>query len=348
MTEHIDKGYKSLLEVRLLHHYWLDEGKTVFDSLSKDDSERRLLSYDVQSFLAITPTATATKILAGIGGVYKDTSLGCTVLVPSNAVFPTDTVLEFVVTVKDAAFFNYTALTLRPQKIYEFFVQSPRSSEDQPPEIKVFRYKENVPVLSNETGTTRQLGGKNALFLSQKFPESHPTDLIEFLVVSGNELLQLISDDPAILPHSLGPNAADLPVFVHQADVPAIVPPSGVTGVPTKGIQLSSEIPDNVFALVQLSPLLDDNDDFSFVDKDSGLAKAAHPIFQIRFKNRSTFWQYLKKENGEVIPEAPKLLPLTYFGNAGSKQKPSVDFVEPQKNKDDNTKISKLVSKVFV
>jgi len=34
MAERIINGYKRLFEARLLHHYWLDEGATLFDLIS--------------------------------------------------------------------------------------------------------------------------------------------------------------------------------------------------------------------------------------------------------------------------------------------------------------------------
>jgi len=55
MAERIVNGYKRLFEVRLIHHYWLDEGGDVFDSLGEDIRNKRLLTYDLRPFLAITP-----------------------------------------------------------------------------------------------------------------------------------------------------------------------------------------------------------------------------------------------------------------------------------------------------
>src|SRR5262249_44808328 len=143
-------GYKRLFEVRLLHHYWLDEGATVFDLISSQPKkDNRLLSYDVRSFIAVTPTAATAKSLKGFGCIYKNTALGCIAAAPAGTVIPADAIFEFAVTVQDSAFFNYSALTLRPQKIYELYHQ---------PEDKTYRYKENVPVLSNSTGASRGAG----------------------------------------------------------------------------------------------------------------------------------------------------------------------------------------------
>lgn len=336
MAERIINGYKRLFEVRLLHHYWLDEGATVFDLIpDQTKKDTRLLKYDMRSFLAVTPTATAAKALSGFGGVYKNTALGCIVAVPNSAVLPPDAMFEFIVTVQNTAFYNYTALTLRPQKIYELYHQ---------PEDKTYRYKENVSILSNRTGASRGTGLKKALFLSKGIPALAADDQVESLVLSRNALLQLTGDQPGAGTQQCNARATNLPVFVHQGDVPAIVPPTGLVGIPTRGVMLSGDITDNVFALIRLSAMRANDSDFSFIDS-SGHAKTTHPVFQIRFKNRSTIWQYFNKSTGAVDSTELNPLPLTHFGNAGTKQKPSEGLVKAVRN---GTKITQLVSEIFV
>jgi hypothetical protein len=336
MTERIINGYKRLFEVRLLHHYWLDEGATVFDLIPEQaKKDTRLLQYDVRSFLAVTPTVATVKVLNGLGGVYKKTALGCLVAVPDNVVVPQDAMFELLVTIRNADFFNYTALTLRPQKIYAFYY---------PPEDQTYRYKENVPVLSNLTGASREAGGNKALFLSKEIPGLTANDQVEALVLSGNALVQLTGDQPGAGIQQLHALATALPIFVHQGDAPTIVPPSGLVGVPARGVMLSNDITDDVFALLRLSAVRADDGDFSCID-DSGHAKTAHPVFQVRFKNRSTIWQYLNKSTEVVNDTEPDPLPLTYFGNAGTKQKPSTSLVKAVQS---GTKITQLVSEIFV
>jgi hypothetical protein len=252
-----------------------------------------------------------------------------------GTVIPFDTVFEFVVAVQNAAFYNYTALTLHPQKIYELYHQ---------PDNKVYRYKENVPVLSNLNGASRGTGIVKNLFLSNEFPALAADDLVESLVLSGGALLQLTGDQPGAGTQQLTAVANDLPVFVHQGDVPGIVPPAGLVGAPPRGVMLTDDIPDDVFALIRLSAVRSSDDDFSFVD-GSGHAKASTPIFQIRFKNRSTIWQYFNKSTGILDSSEPHPLPSTHFGNAGTKQKPSRGLVKAVKSGGQTTQ---LVSEIFV
>jgi hypothetical protein len=142
----------------------------------------------------------------------------------------------------------------------------------------------------------------------------------------------------------LGAQATNLPVFVHQGDVPVIVPPAGLVGAPPRGILLSDDIPDQVFAVIQLAAVRPDDDDFSFIDSN-GHAKTVGPVFQVRFKNRSTVWRYLNKNTGAVVSTETEPLPLTHFGNAGTKQKPSEGLVKAETS---GGKITRLVSEIFV
>lgn len=336
MAESFTHGYLRLFEIRLLHHYWLDEGATIFDLIAaQDKKDRRLSGYDLRSFASLTPTPATAAILRGAGGVYKETAAGLIVAVPDGTELPLDTVLDFVIRIRDAAFFNYTALTLRPRKVFEIF---------HPPEKKTYRYKENVPVLSNLSGASRTTGVGKELFLSREFPALAGGDQAESLVASGGALLQLTSDQPGAATAQIGPTASDLPVFVHQGDAPAIVPPPGLTGAPARGIELTDDLPDDLFALLRLNAVRADDADFSYLD-GAGSPKAVHPVYQVRLKNRSTTWRYIRSATGVTASQEPSPLPLTFFGNAGSRQKPSAGFVKPVFT---GTRITDLISEIFI
>src|SRR5262249_27554342 len=148
-------------------------------------------------------------------------------------------------------------LTLRPQTIYEL-----RNTLDG----EIYRYKENVSVLSNLTGATRGTGASKALFLSREIPAPDPNDQVESLVLSGTALAQLTSDGPGATTQVLSALATDYPVFVHQGDAPPITPPMGVVGAPQRGVRLSEDVTDDVFALISLTAVRADDDSFSFVD----------------------------------------------------------------------------------
>ena len=336
MAERTTTSYRRLFEVRLLHHYWLDEGATVFDQISDAAGKTaRLLAYDRRPFFDVRPTPATALSLNAARCVYRNTALGLVVGAPVSAVFRANTVLSFVVSVESAQFYGYTSLTLRPQTIYELFKTDDR---------RTYRFKENVPVLSNLTGATRGTGPTSDLFLSMEIPAPDASDTVESLVRSGAALLQLTSDNPAATTQQLGTQATDLPVFVHQGDIPAIVPPAGVTGAPARGVQLSDDITDDVFAVISLTAVRPDDGAFSFVD-GAGAPKADPPVYQVRFKNRSTRWTYLDKTTYAPIAASPNPLPLTFFGNAGTKQKPSTDGVKASMT---GTKVTQLISEIYV
>lgn len=308
----------------------------MFDLItSQKVRETRLLGYDGRSIFKITPTTATAHVLRGFGGLFKETALGCVVAAPSSAVIPADVTLVFIVTVQRQDLLNYTALTLQPRRVYDFYHQ---------PEQKAYRYKENVPVLSNLSGASRGAGSTSTLFLSKETPALAAGDQVEALVVSGGALVQLTGDQPGAATQPIGTVATNLPVFVHQGDVPDIVPPAGLVGAPARGILLTAEIPNSVFALVRVAPVRADAGEFSFIDA-GGHAKTPHPVFHVRFKNRLTTWRYMNKTTRAVISEEATPFPLTWFGNAGTKQKPSGGVVKAEKSGD---RITQLVSEIYV
>lgn len=332
MSERMAKSYKRLFEVRVLHHYWLDEGAVVFDLIPQTKKNQRLQTYDMRAFLAVRPTVATEKLMASFGCLFRETALGFIVAAHDAAVLPADTVFDFMVTVKDSRFYDYTALTLRPQEIYELHNESDKTT---------YRYKENVPLLSNLTGTTRA----GALFLSKEPPSLATDDQVESLFLFGGMLVQLTGDGPNAAMQKLDDHADKLPAYVNQGDVPVTAPPPGLSGAPTRGIRLTDGMADDVFALLSLRAANENNASFSFVD--AGHPKTTPPVYQVRFKNRATFWRYLDKRNRKPLypPEDESLLPMTFFGHMGDKQKPSEGLVKVEKS---STGVKKLVSEIYV
>jgi hypothetical protein len=335
MAERNTSVYRRLFEVRLLHHYWLDEGATIFDQIANPEKrDSRLLAYDRRPFLSAVATAATVRGLTAYRCLFRETALGFLVAALDGTVIPSDTVFEFVVSASNNLD-EYTMLTLRQRKIYELV-----NTLDG----VIHRYKENVPVLSNQTGATRGSGANKALFLSREIPAPDPNDQVESLVLSGTALTQLTSDGPGAATQVLAALAGDYPVFVHQGDAPLITPPMGVVGAPERGVELSADVTDDVFALISLTAVRADDDSFSFVD-GAGAAKDPSPVYQVRFKNRSTFWRYLDKRTGVLSSTEAQPLPLTFFGNAGTKQKPSRGHVKADMS---GTKITELISEIYI
>jgi hypothetical protein len=337
MAERIVNGYKRLFEVRLLHHYWLDDGSAIFDTLPEIRRNKLLLAYDSRSFLEVKPSVSTVNQLKALRGVFKNTAPGFVVAVPKATIIPDDTVFSFIITVTDHNFFNYTAITFISHEIFELYY---------PPKDKIVRYKENVPVFSNLTGVSRGANPNKSLFLSKEFPTPASTDKAEFLNINAGALVQLTSSQPGAATQQINANAANMPVFFHQNDTPDLVPPAGLAGVPEKGIMLSSEIPDNVFGLIHIAAINPSDSDFSYTN--AGIAKDTYPVFQVRFKSRSAYWKYLNKNSGVPVSETSSPLPLTAAGNAGVKKKPGDSNIKVQFESNDPTKrIEKIYTEIF-
>lgn len=332
MSEQRTLSYQRLFEVRLLHHYWLDDGATVFDLITDPlKKQQHLDKYDVERFLQLTPSANTQQQLTGLKALVTNTRHGFTVSIPQDTRVPLNSAWLWLIHITDPRFFAYTALTLGKQRLVE--LRHPLTHQQ-------YRYKENVAVFSNLTGDSRE----QQLFLSQPLPSLGSNDGVESLIRSGNALKQLTSDQPGAQSKTLNSAWRKLPAYVHQGDIPMLIAPAGLTEVPTRGIELNDDIPSSVYALIRLSPQRLDKPEFSWLD-NNGLPKSSAPVFEIRFKNRATYWRYLNKATGLPSSQEANPLPLTYFGNAGSKQKPPP---QPPKIIKSGERIVRLNSDIYV
>lgn len=340
MVEFVRVGYARLFEVRLLHHFWLDDGATAFDAIASTDVRtRRLLTYDVRRVLAIEPSAATATTVAGLRGVFRTSGLGFFVAVPDDAVVPLDAGFEFFMTVADSGYAAYTSLSLRPQSVTDV-------ADPADPDV-VHRYKANVPVLGNASGASRGAGAAKRLFLSQEYASGAGAgDGVEALVTSGSILRQLTGDPPSAPFVALGPTSAH-PVYVHQGDVPAVTPPPGASGAPARGIELAPGMPPAVGAVIRLVPRRADDDAFSLV-KANGTLRPSTRVFEVHLRNRWTTWRYRDKRDGSVTSTEADPLPLTHFGNAGTKQKPSPTAIDVEFDNGVPPKITRLVSDIYV
>lgn len=332
--------YARLFEVRLLHHYWLDEGATVFDAIADQATRtRRLLAYDVHRLLTIRPSLATEAAIAGLRGILRPTGIGFLIAVPDGTTVPTDATWEFFVTVTDPDYLHYTALSLRPQPVAD--VVDPTDSRI------VRRYKANVPVLSNLTGASQGTGPDKRLFLSRPYiTGAGAGDGAEALVIAGTSLRQLTGDPPNAPFQVLG-SRADHPVYVHQGDVPEIVPPGGTSGAPPAGIELTADTPPAVTAVIRLATRRSNDGAFSVTGAD-GMPRVPSPIFEIHLRNRWTTRRYRNRSDGAVSLTEADPLPLTYFGNVGTRQPPAPAALDIERDPTDPARITRLISDIYV
>lgn len=339
MGERAHTVFTRLFEVRVLHHYWLDEGATELGAISDDRARAtRLLTYDVRTVVTVEPSPTTRDLVAGMRGVLRSGPLGPVVAVPQETRVPLDATFELHLRSADHAYAAYTALTLRSQRVTD--VTDPATGA-------VHRYKANVPVLSNLTGAARGSGAGKRLFLSTEYTAgASGGDGVEALVTSGTNVRQLTGDPPGAASRVLGPRS-ELPVYVHQGDVPAVVPPAGSTGAPAAGVELTPDVPRDVVAIIRLSPRRGDDNAFSFANAN-GSVRTPPRVFEVHLRNRWTTRRYRSRRDGTVTSTDVDPTPLTNFGNAGANRKPRADALRVERDVDDPSRIVQLVSDIYV
>lgn len=336
MVERDRTAYTRLFEVRVLHHYWLDDGDRHLDQLDAADRERRLLEYDVRGVLRLQPGAATAELIRGVRGVFRTTGLGFLVAVPADAVVPLDAVFEFHASPADAAYADYTAMTLRPMPVVDVV-------DPAVPEVAI-RYKANVPVLSNETGVARGTGASMRRFLSTDY-RSGAGDAVEALVVSGSTLRLLIGDPPEP-PKVLGP-VDSRPVYLHQGDVREITAPAGAVGAPARGIELTPDMPRDVVAVIRIVPRRAGSTAFDIVHAD-GTPRSPSRVFEVHVRNRWTTRRYRSARTGAVTSTEAEPRPLTHRDTAATRRAPDPSSLEPEFAADDPARVVRLVSTVLV
>ena len=268
------------------------------------------------------------------------TGLGFLVAVPDDAVVALDAAFEFFVTVTAPDYANYTALSLRPQPIVD--VTDPADTD------VIHRYKANVPVLSNLTGASQGTGADKRLFLSQRLRQRRQR--------------RRRRRGAGHLGHRPAPahrRPARRPVPGARADVrpPGVRPPGRRRhrspprrARPARragGIELAIDTPRAVAAVIRLAPRRADDAAFSFANAN-GTPRTPTRVFEVHLRNRWTTWRYRKKGDGSVTATEADPLPLTHFGNAGTKQKPSTAAISVERDTSDPPKVTRLVSDIYV
>lgn len=77
--------YKLLFELKLLHHFFLDEGATVFDLLTPTKQQQKLTTYNIGNWLLLQPNAPTRALFAARRLVCRQTNTGLRVLAQVTA-----------------------------------------------------------------------------------------------------------------------------------------------------------------------------------------------------------------------------------------------------------------------
>ncbi len=121
--------YRTLLQVDLLHDYFLSRGSTVFEAQPEVDRNALSAVYSVGSFLEIFPDSPTLEKLAGHKMIFRATGMGFLVAVRTDpfavdsrpAIPPAaDFRLTFALRIKDGRFANYTEFGPASTGFYQF------------------------------------------------------------------------------------------------------------------------------------------------------------------------------------------------------------------------------------
>lgn len=118
--------YGLLFEVTVFHNYFLNDGETTFQSMTDDRKEKMLRQFTIDSFASITPTLETNRILRNYKMVFKRTKTGFRIYIKVKELadtdpyvkVPDDLKLNFLITVSDYQFENYTNLDFAPTQIF--------------------------------------------------------------------------------------------------------------------------------------------------------------------------------------------------------------------------------------
>ncbi len=364
--------YKSLFEVKIRHHYFLNKGNLEWDAMASEEKDYQEEKFDVREVLDIAPTAECKKLLAAHNCLFRKTNTGVfigikAVFDESNAgkfkpyiSFENDEIFRFTVKIKDYNFLNYTALSLQTRReIYvltngtiknssvfpalsaippvfengKMYMPGNMLSDNATNQTKL--YTALVKTTANPAGSadwlTENLGGNTPLNYVGK-NDSYPVanGFFTYIMKEKNSLpVAQIKDADG---NTIRPKMEILQGDFYQLQVDMLKFKEGLYT-----IQINSETTayqDSItFYLLQTSDIPFAVIEIKVKGGQSGydLLEQGHlqaPVFEMRFRNRRTFWRYIsKKFSAPFISANP--LPLTRYGNIEISKPPEPGETEP-------------------
>lgn len=200
--------YHTLLEVRILHHYFLDRGTDLYDLMSDTEKGFMLRGYDIAKFIRITPTAACSKLLAKYKCVFKQAPFGFLIgiqatevagkIIPAIQVEDADQ-FTFTYNIVDPYFNNYTALPLVYPGQQLYFMQNLTLHAPKTfPHLCQYAKKYNAGELYASGDIVADADTPAKLFLAKKFTSNQAppgTDWINDPLISGKPLQYLNRQD---------------------------------------------------------------------------------------------------------------------------------------------------------
>ena len=353
--------YKELFEVRILHHYFLDNGEQSWDPKNEEDTRRMEAHYDVREFFEITPTAECRDILNSYNCIFRITATGILVGIkaePDEAhpgkfkpfKSPDDDVaFRFLVHLRDVNFMNYTALPLQGREVKMFIfknftaagcIKSPSLTavppvydpdavyypgdmlcDDQALQAKLYTAlvktsgDPEVPASAGDwfketTGLATPMNYANA---GDLYPVVNGLFSYTMKVTDTNPIATLstfagvpLSPQMEVQPGTYKTLQVDLKTFTpgfYRLHVEGDKP-----GYLDEVIFYLTNQAEPTFGLIEICVKSDVND-FNLTDTGYLLS----PAFELRFRNRRTWWRYLGSFTGSPF-EVDHPVPLTRSG----------------------------------
>jgi hypothetical protein len=350
--------YKNLFEVKLLHHFFLNNGEQGWDAMEPEEKIRMEEQYDSREIFRVEPTVDCLTMLKAHHALFRATPSGFMVGIKSvaDSILPgafnpfskldEDLTFRFLIRIKDTNFLNYTALPLSGQdgSIYVFKNYQVTNQAVYPsicaiqPQYKPG--KEYLPgdMLSNDPVNQTRLF----------------TALVKTMNNTSNPSDWLNEEGNATTPLRYASEADRYPVAtgiynykVNQANlVPKVTIKNGkgefinpkleilagahhiiqadLRGYPAGFYSLHAENADPAYLDdINLYLLKEDVMPFGMIEirvksnqPGFDLLDQGHlltPAFELRFRNRMTYWRYFGKYF-EVPFEVADPLPVTRFG----------------------------------
>jgi len=129
-------SYKVLFEIKIMHHYFLNRGEEIFDSMSDVDKAQMMLKYDAREIFEIVPTKECSRILNAHDCIFKATSTGVIVGLRAESddqdppkfnaftALADDQVFTFLLKIRDFNLLNYTALPFKTESSNAYIFQN--------------------------------------------------------------------------------------------------------------------------------------------------------------------------------------------------------------------------------
>lgn len=120
--------YAVLFEVTFLHNYFLNNGEETYTAMPAGNKEKMLQKFNINAFASLVPTLKTSARLRNFKMAFKATKTGFRLYIKVNENdethpfinVPADLKLDFIISVNDYQFENYTHLDFNASQIFLF------------------------------------------------------------------------------------------------------------------------------------------------------------------------------------------------------------------------------------